>query len=73
MRVGLWGRVVLSSVVVAEVVGKVGLAGCCRKRCIVVENIVAEAVVGIGVALTGVVDDCRAVPGLSPCSIRLLP
>jgi hypothetical protein len=54
-------------------VGKVGLAGCCRKRCIVVENIVAEAVVGIGVALTGVVDDCRAVPGLSPCSIRLLP
>jgi hypothetical protein len=73
MRVGPWGRVVLSSVVAVEVVGKIGLTGCCRKRCIVVENIVAEAVVGIGVALAGVVDDGRAVPGLSPCSIRRLP
>jgi hypothetical protein len=79
MLVGLLGRVVLSSVVVPAVVDRIELAPCCTKCCIVVEDIVAEVVVGIGAALavfvTGrrAVDGCRVVPGLSPCSIRLLP
>jgi hypothetical protein len=76
--VGLWGRVVLSSVIVAGVVDRIGVAAGAA-RYTVLGDIVAEAVVGIEVALVVFevgrrdVDGCQAVLGLSPYSIPLLP
>jgi hypothetical protein len=75
-----WGRVVFGIVGAAGRIGVVaGVADCCTRRCIVVVDNVAEAVVGIEaagnvfVAGRRVVDGCQAVLGLCPCSIRLLP
>jgi hypothetical protein len=75
-----WGRVVLGIVGGAgRAVGVVGVAHYCRKRCIVVVEIEAEAVVDIGAGWNVFVvdrhdlDGCQVVLGLCPCSIRLLP
>jgi hypothetical protein len=76
----LSGRVVLGIVGGAgRAVGVVGVAHYCRKRCIVVVEIEAEAVVDIGAGWNVFVvdrhdlDGCQVVLGLCPCSIRLLP